>query len=323
MAKDYRLYELSEAEFESLAVRICIHWLGNGVVPFAAGRDGGRDGKFSGTAKNFPNDVAPLSGDFVLQAKHVAAPNKSCSEADFARLLKKEHAKIKRLVRERICDHYVVFTNRKLTGGADENLIKNLKSLGLKSAHIIAVESLHLAIETLSDVRDWLPNLDEPQPFRFYPDDLVEIIAAIHAFTHEDSAPAFRSAVDFDAIKIKEEKNKLNGLSKDYYEQIVVAHSMPNFPKVESFLKNPRNRHFADLYHDSADELKSKILLTRDKFETFDAVFAFLVDELQRERAALKGKRRLATILLHYMYFNCDIGMKDATEMKTVADALA
>lgn len=113
MAKDYQLYELSESEFESFAVRICIHWLGNGVVPFASGKDGGRDGKYYGTARNFPNDLDPLSGHIVLQAKHVAAPDKSCSDAEFARLLKKEYPKIKRLVGEGICDHYIVLAIEK------------------------------------------------------------------------------------------------------------------------------------------------------------------------------------------------------------------
>lgn len=322
MAKDYRLYELSEAEFETLAVRICLHWLGNGVVPFAPGRDGGRDGKFYGTAKDFPNDKDPLSGHFVLQAKHVASPDRSCSDADFGRLLKKEHPKVRRLNGEGVCDHYIVFTNRKLTGGADEALIKSLQAQGIKSAHIIGVERINLAIETHPDLRSWLPNLDEPQPFRFNPEDLVEVIAAVHEFTREESAPSFDSAIDFDAIKIKEEKNKLNGLTKEYYDQIVIAQSMPHFVKVEAFLKNPRNRNLADLYHDSADELKAKILVARAKFENFDAVFAYLVEQLQHQRAALKGKRRLASVLLHYMYFTCDIGMKDVSEMKAVASAL-
>jgi hypothetical protein len=48
MRRDHRLYELSDAEFEGLVVQICIKWLGQGVIPFAAGPDGGRDAKFKG-----------------------------------------------------------------------------------------------------------------------------------------------------------------------------------------------------------------------------------------------------------------------------------
>jgi hypothetical protein len=42
MPKDHRLYELSDAEFEGVVVQICVRWLGQGVTPFAPGRDGGK-----------------------------------------------------------------------------------------------------------------------------------------------------------------------------------------------------------------------------------------------------------------------------------------
>jgi hypothetical protein len=32
MRRDYRLYELNEDEFEGLVVRICVRWLGEGVM---------------------------------------------------------------------------------------------------------------------------------------------------------------------------------------------------------------------------------------------------------------------------------------------------
>ena len=102
---------------------------------------------------------------------------------------------------------------------------------------------------------------------------------------------------DFEAIKIKEEKNRINGLTKDYYEQIIVNGSMVHFGRVEEFLKNPRNRKFASLYHDAADELKQSILVHRKQFETFDNVFAFLSSEVQQKRTALKYERRLANFL--------------------------
>ena len=118
-------------------VRICVHWLGQGVQPFADDKDGGRDGKFHGTVARFPSPKDPLSGHFVLQAKHTAAPNKSRSDRDFPALLKKEHVKVRRLNAAGICDHYLLFTNRKLTGGADEKPIEALLKLGPKTAHIL------------------------------------------------------------------------------------------------------------------------------------------------------------------------------------------
>lgn len=310
MRRDYRLYELSESEFEELVVKICVKWLGEGVTPFAPGRDGGRDGKFNGKAECFPSTTQPLEGDVVLQAKHVAVFDKSCSDKEFERLLKKEHAKIKRLGKKGLCDHYMVFTNRRYTGGADEKLIAGLMALGVKSAHIIGIERLNTALDDMQQLREWLPNRKDTIPFRFEPDDLIEVIGAVHDYADGSVMSAFNSARDFEKLKLREEKNKINGLSDDYYNQVIVNNSFPHFSRIDHFLSNPRNTEIAALYHDSADELKQKILAARPQFETFDSVFAFLIEEIQKKRVALKGKRRMISVMLHYMYANCDIGSK-------------
>ncbi|WP_429817286.1 ABC-three component system protein [Ensifer sp. B1-9] len=320
LPRDYRLHELNEDEFEKLVVRICVRWLGEGVTPFARGRDGGRDGKFHGTANAFPSAASPLSGHFVLQAKHISAPNKSCSDPDFAGLLGKEHGKIKRLNGDGICDHYLVFTNRKYTGGADEKFMKDLLGLGIDSAHIIGVERLHLALDDCANIRETLPNWLDPSPFRFNPDELVEVIGALHAYTKDDAASEFDSALDFEKLKMPL-KNKLNGVSDEYYKQVIVAQSMPHFDRVAQFLQNPRNEEFAALYHDAADELKQKIIARRAQFGAFDDIFVFMYEQIQEKREALRGKRRLISILLHYMYFNCDIGIKQLEENEDVVHA--
>jgi hypothetical protein len=310
MRRDYRLYELNDEEFEHLVVGLCVKWLGEGVTPFAPGRDGGRDGKFSGTAACFPSSTAPLSGHFVLQAKHVSAPNKSCSDRDFIRLLKKEHPKIRMLVRDGVCDHYLAFTNRKLTGGADLQLTGEIRLQGPKTAHIIGTERLHMALDIEAEVRALLPNIADVVPFRFESDDLVEVIGAVHDFVHTSPEGVFDSAHDFDAVHLKTVKNKINGLSEEYFSQVISEGSLPHFHSIGNFLKNPRNQNLANLYHDSADELKRKILSRRTEFDTFDEVFGFIIEQVQNKRVALKGKRRMVSILIHYMYCNCDIGSK-------------
>lgn len=321
MPRDYRLYELSDTEFEGLVVRICVRWLGQGVTPFAPGRDGGRDAKFHGTATCFPSANAPHTGHFVVQAKHVSERDRSCSDRDFAKLLKGEHTQVKRLSGEGLCDHYLVFTNRKLTGGADEKLIKELLGLGPKNAHLIGVERCHLALDDYPDIQATLPNRDDKMPFRFNPDELKEVIGALHAYVADGTERAFDSAVDFEKVRLRNEKNTINGLSETYYREIIIADSMPHFEKVEAFLKNPRNDKLAALYHDAADELKQKILVNRSEFPTFDSVFAFLYEEIQKERSALKGKRRMISVLLHYMYCNCDIGSKHPASDLVATDA--
>lgn len=312
LPRDYRLHELNDVEFEQLCVKIASKWLGQGVTGFSRGKDGGRDGKFIGRANSFPSITKPHEGYFTLQAKHTAAPNKSCSEKDFHRILSDEHEQIKRLINEGLLDHYIVFTNRKYSGLTDEKLIAKLMGLGLKSAQIIGVERLHQALDEFPDIRDTLPNRYDTSPFRFNSDDFIEVIEAFSAFTNDGMESSFNSAFDFDKIKISQ-KNEINGLSRDFYDQVIVDTSMPHFENVEQFLTNPRNAQFADLYHDIADELKAKILAKRSHFTTFDDVFAFLYEKIQEQREALKFKRRLVSILLHYMYCNCDIGSKQVS----------
>ncbi|WP_206030254.1 ABC-three component system protein, partial [Roseomonas sp. AR75] len=262
----------------------------------------------------------PLVGHVVLQAKHVNTPDKSCSDSDFARLIKKEHPKIKRLIKEGICDHYIVFTNRKCTGGADEKLTKELRALGLKSAHILGTEYMHKLLEQQVPLQRHLPTRQDVSPFRFDPSELIEVIHAFHEYTNTGSEAAFSSAYDFESIKIKD-KNAINGLTAGYFEQVIKADSIPHFPKIWDFLANPRNRMFADLYADAAGELKEKILLYRSRFPSFDHVFGFLYEEIQAQRESLRGRRRLVSVLLHYMYFHCDIGSKSTEVAPEVADA--
>ena len=68
---DYHLYNLNPAEFENLVNTICQEILGTGVVTFSEGKDGGRDGKFTGTAQAYPSLNKPWSGKFIIQAKQL------------------------------------------------------------------------------------------------------------------------------------------------------------------------------------------------------------------------------------------------------------
>lgn len=318
LPRDYRLHELTPDEFEDLCTRICIVWFGEGFTPFARGKDGGRDGKFSGTANTFPSKSSPLVGHTVMQAKHTAIDNRSCADNEFKGLLTREHPKIARLIEKEICEHYVVFTNRKYSGGADETVIPELLGLGVRSAHIVGNERLKIALDRMRELRESLPNSADTLPFRFEEGDVAEVVMAFHEFVSGDAQSVFDSATDFAKIPVAQ-KNGLNGLSKAYYEDVIRADSMPHFQRLEEFLRNPRNRSYADRYYDAADELKQKIVVERHNFETFDHVLLFLIERVQNADPALRGRRRLASVLMHYMYMNCDIGKKSKEEVDASA----
>lgn len=93
----FSFHNLDDQEFENLVGQIFMEILGMGTVVFTKGRDGGRDGRFSGTANNFPSKNSPAIGKFIIQARHTANPYASCSDSSFETIIKNEIPRIKNL----------------------------------------------------------------------------------------------------------------------------------------------------------------------------------------------------------------------------------
>jgi hypothetical protein len=282
--------------------------LGTGTIVFAAGKDGGRDGTFTGVAQNFPSAISPLSGKFVVQSKHTSNPIASCSDAEFERLLKAEHPKVHRLTKSGELDHYMIFTNRKKPASKTIASEKAIKKLGPKSVNIFGIEQL----------REWLTHYPEvwknlgfdrfENRIEIGTTDLTELV---HAFHDSIKAGALEreSATDFNYVS-KTKKNKINGLSKEY-DALIRQHSLKFFGPIEDFLKNPRNEELRDLYHDTADEIRAKLVVNGDKFDSFDEALTYLSDYVVSNVPGLRGKKRYVRVFLHYMYWTCDIGQHD------------
>jgi hypothetical protein len=102
-------------------------------VNFSEGKDGGRDGRFQGTANKYPSLKSPWSGKFIVQAKRSASPVAKCADPEFKKLLDDEFPKINRLKKEKEIDIYLIFTNRKMSAGTDAKLRKYIEdNTGLK-----------------------------------------------------------------------------------------------------------------------------------------------------------------------------------------------
>jgi hypothetical protein len=213
MKRDYALHSLGSEEFEDLVTKLCIRWLGEGVIPFAAGKDGGRDARFTGTANNFPSEVAPAAGHFVVQAKHTGAADALCSQRGFVSIVSGELENIGRLVSERLLDHYLLFTNRKLGGKSDETLEKLILGAGAATAHVIARERIHAQLDLHPDVVRSIHALRSLQePLLLEPSDLADVIHNVHKALTQGGTP-YDSAHNFTYLKKESEKNKINGLS--------------------------------------------------------------------------------------------------------------
>ena len=323
MRREFFLYELTDDEFEDLAVSICHDWLGIGTSPFAPGKDGGRDARFNGKAKKYPNDTSPWDGHIVIQAKHTATPNASCSDYGFQKYYfpnakgengkHSEIPKIAALCKEEILDFYMVFTNRKLTGNAEKKLVKEIKKAGPKEVAIVGQDEIAKFLRENPTVANALPTAQYKKPFEFNPDDMVEVIEAVADVIKLDGSD-YKSELDFTSVNKKKIKNKVNRLSNSYYTEVFVNQYMPLFPRLRDFLENDRNAEYRNLYHDIANELRQKVVAYRDRFDFFEDLLVYLYDLVKEARPELKGKRRFVTFLLCYMYDDCDIGERESGE---------
>jgi hypothetical protein len=313
---DYRLELLSEDDFEILINRICQEVLGTGIITFSKGKDGGRDGKFTGTSQRFPSYTAPWVGKFIIQAKHTGNPIASCSDNDFRIIVNDEIEKIKQLKQANEVDCYLLFTNRKYSGVKGEQLlIKIKKDTAIEKVEIIGKESLNdMYIKPNKDIiREFQLDLMHI-PFDFSENEIKNIITEFHK-----NLPQLASSIESQVEKIKsdydrigiEEKNKKYSLSKEYYENEVLAVSLQDFDKIASFLSNPINEDLKEQFYDIAAELRNLILLKRDNFSAFEEIFIFIYKKAYtgRDMRDMRGKRHLFT-LLHYMYCECLIGLK-------------
>lgn len=312
---DYRLERLDNSTFEDLVNTICQKILGTGVISFSPGKDGGRDGKFFGTAQNFPDNIKPWSGKFIIQAKHTNNPIASCSDSDFEKIVKDEIIKIKKLKDAGDIDCYLLFTNRKYTGVKGEELLKKIiTETGVNNSIVIGKETINdrYLNQHKDIVRQYRLDLHHI-PFDFSDEEIKDIILVfkqqLPSIENDIKAEVDRIKHDFAFID-KKEKNKKNRLSEEYFQNEIAAKSLMDFEKIERFLALPQNEEIKDYYFDVVSELSNLITIKRDNFDAFEEIFLFIYKLVCDGSNELKGTKRHFWTFLHYMYYNCEIGIK-------------
>jgi len=310
----FPIHQLHDTEFENLVTLICHHILGAGVTSFAPGPDGGKDAKFEGTAVSFPSTADPASGKFIIQAKHTSNPVASCSDYDFETKIvgKEEIPKIKRQFDEGRLTHYLIFTNRRKTGGAEDRIPDRIKTeTGVQHVWLRGLEDIERDLLHYPDIVK-LSGLGKLRSsIQFVPDDIRDVIVAFHK--HRGViATAFDSQYDFRDYPGLPRKNEINGLTDTYFNEYILADSEPRFPEIRRFLQNPRNWEFAEQYHATANELKGQIITHREQFITFDEALEHVYQLMHERSPELQSapRRILTKVFIHYMYVNCDIGEK-------------
>lgn len=155
---DYNFNFLTLGTFEHLIQSLSRKILGNGLITFGDGPDGGREATFEGKAP-FPSNEECWTGRWVIQAKFKAREDKKKDfnwvRNEFGNEMKKFET---RKVKMEIPDNYLFFTNVVLTptaktGGRDkiEELVDKYKSK-IKNIKIFGYDDLCGFLENNRDV---------------------------------------------------------------------------------------------------------------------------------------------------------------------------
>jgi len=269
----YPLYNLNDEEFEKLVALICEEILGMGTFVFSVGKDGGRDAKFTGKANKFPSEAGPWNGKFIIQAKHTTKPLASCSDSEFETILRKECKSIRNLKSAGKIDYYLMFTNRKLSGIQDPKIEDFIsETVGVLNS-VIADETIQLWLEKYPRIVKTL-NLNRLLlPINFYEKDLQDIVVAFSEVRFSSGELTAKK----DALRRIpiEEKNKLNQLSKDYFNE-VFKKSYSDFNLISIFLEDPINYEYKRKYENTVNDIQEEIILNRDNYALFDQVLSDL-----------------------------------------------
>lgn len=309
----YAYEDLGDSRFEELVVALCRRLLGMAAQGFARGPDGGRDAKFVGTAELLPSKQAPWSGTVIVQAKHTYGYNRSFSETDFfsskstKSILGEEVPRIKRLRAAKQLDHYLLFANRKLTGGAESGIrahISNECSIPEPSVMLCGIEQLEGWLKDFPQVALQV-NLDPiDSPLIVSPDQLSEVVQSLarhlkSAAADVEAPPAPRTTYAT--------KNSLNKMTPEYAKELRRRY-LKDTAQVKAFLAAPENEELLRLYECVVEEFQLNIIAKRKDYQTFDEVMNHLARLLLERDPLLRANRSLTRVMLFYMYWNCDIG---------------
>ncbi|MDO8931143.1 MAG: hypothetical protein Q7U97_02000 [Rhodocyclaceae bacterium] len=314
MTIDY--HDLNDDQFERLVIAICSYLLGLGVQGFSTGPDGGKDARFVGRAERFPSSSAPLDGRMVIQAKHTELINCKFSEPDFSSdasssVISEELPRIQNLRTAGELDYYLLFSNRRLAGVAEEKIRKRIASaagIDESSVWLFGEEALDQYLTWEPDILrragihqfDILPSID--------PGDLARVIKGLAeghgAFC---GVPAEAATPPPEQRISLTQKNLINGLSEDYAQRI--RRYIKDFESdIRPFLAAPENSSYLRYYTDTVEELEGFILTHREERHSFDQVLERLFKLLIDRDYDLKANKKLTRIVFYYMYWNCDLG---------------
>ncbi|TDR30347.1 ABC-three component system protein [Hydromonas duriensis] len=310
----YAYENLSSEQFERLVVCLCQEFLGLSTQGFTSGRDGGRDAKFTGTTNGFPSFTDPWCGTVIIQAKHVQSASKSCSEKDFygntESVIASEIPRIRKLKSSEELDHYLLFTNRRLSADTQMRLktvICDECCISSESVHLAGVDDLEILLKRFPNAAIYADIDPIDSPLIVSPSDLADVVERFdQQFSGVDSS-VFCAPVERTGYAMK---NHLNNMSEPFAKELKSKY-LYQTRQIDEFLMAPENRDISEKYQNTICEFQLNIIAKRKDYQSFDEVMIYLHRLLTERDPVLKSKSKLTRLMLFYMYWNCDIGESD------------
>lgn len=100
-------------------------------------------------------------------------------------------------------------------------------------------------------------------------------------------------------------KNELNGVTFEFFKSNIQGH-LSYGALIQQFLSDPINADSLQAYNTVTQTIQKFYTDNKDQFESFEDVFAAIFGKLKPDYSNPRVDK--VRILLHNMYFNCDIG---------------
>lgn len=312
----YNYSEISPKQFESLVIQLCYKLLGYGTKTFSDGADGGRDARFDGKANEIPSRQEPWEGLTIIQAKHTTEYNKKFSDRDFfgskSSVIDEEILKIKKLIKEDNMQNYMLFSNRKLPAIAHEQILNYMSEqtgIGKNKIVLIGIEDIENYLKAFSDIPDKVDLNAFDMPLNIEPDELAEVIIQIkNEIKNINDLANGQSSKTIQEIKRTplKDKNRINNLSQSYSD--IIEGKIIAFEEIQDFLSRPENYEYQEKYLDCKVELDEKIRSIKKPGHEFNHILEKIYDLIISRDQDCKANKRLTKLMIHYMYYMCDIG---------------
>jgi hypothetical protein len=154
----FELHTLGWRAFQDLCAAVLRTVWGQTAQAFADSNDAGRDGAFYGIWRE-PLGTTGLrefpEGPFVLQCKHTKRAGSTLSES----VLEDEFGKVPALVARGLCRSYVLMTNARVTGNAEEKIRNRLRAAGVEHPHVLGGQWVCDTIAAHRELRLFVPRV--------------------------------------------------------------------------------------------------------------------------------------------------------------------